>query len=291
MPSLETLVLDNSKLESIFCVNEVNQHKMNLGLQNILLHRQLVMTSLFEGPKSSFALLNLTTIKIVQCEKLEIIFSDSILKCLPQLVHLIINECGELKNIIEDDSENQNMSNSSSSKTCFPKLRILVVDKCNKLKSVFPVSVCNELPELNVLIVRESHEIEEIFQSEGEEGIQKVMPPNLKVVVVGNLPSLSETHIIQFQTVKYNFVQNCQKLSFTSVSTYADFTNIMYLIRSLGTHFTLYFQILYLFLVMLLIISECVCLHMQATKLCLFLVSHVFKYVTVIALESLGKPY
>ncbi|KAI5408404.1 uncharacterized protein LOC127084404 [Lathyrus oleraceus] len=234
MPSLETLVLDNSKLESIFCVNEVNQHKMNLGLQNILLHRQLVMTSLFEGPKSSFALLNLTTIKIVQCEKLEIIFSDSILKCLPQLVHLIINECGELKNIIEDDSENQNMSNSSSSKTCFPKLRILVVDKCNKLKSVFPVSVCNELPELNVLIVRESHEIEEIFQSEGEEGIQKVMPPNLKVVVVGNLPSLSETHIIQFQTVKYNFVQNCQKLSFTSVSTYADFTNIMYLIRSLA---------------------------------------------------------
>ncbi|KAI5408629.1 hypothetical protein KIW84_054462 [Lathyrus oleraceus] len=130
----------------------------------------------------------------------------------------MIIECDELKHIIEDDLENKKMSNSSSSRTCFPKLNVLVVLKCNKLKCVFPISVCNELPELKCLIIREADELEEIFKSEGEEN-QKAKILNLKYVAFVNLPSLFQTQGIQFQTVEFRFVMDCQKLSLTSTST------------------------------------------------------------------------
>ncbi|KAI5408628.1 hypothetical protein KIW84_054462 [Lathyrus oleraceus] len=213
--ALERLVLNKSKVESIFCVNE---QQINLVLQKIKLEDLYVVTCLFVGPKDSFVLQNLLTIKIVRCEKLQVIFSDSIVRCLPQLHDIMIIECDELKHIIEDDLENKKMSNSSSSRTCFPKLNVLVVLKCNKLKCVFPISVCNELPELKCLIIREADELEEIFKSEGEEN-QKAKILNLKYVAFVNLPSLFQTQGIQFQTVEFRFVMDCQKLSLTSTST------------------------------------------------------------------------
>ncbi|KAI5408634.1 hypothetical protein KIW84_054466 [Lathyrus oleraceus] len=220
--ALERLGLYKSKVESIFCVNEVNQQQINLVLQKIKLEDLYVVTCLFVGPKNSFVFQNLITIQIVRCEKLQVIFSDSILRCLPQLHDIMIIECDELKHIIEDDLENKKMSNSSSSRTCFPKLNVLVVKKCNKLKCVFPISVCNELPELKCLIIREADELEEIFKSEGEEN-QKAKILNLKYVAFVNLPSLFQTQGIQFQTVESRFVIDCQKLSLTSTSTFSYF--------------------------------------------------------------------
>ncbi|XP_012571323.1 uncharacterized protein [Cicer arietinum] len=200
-------------------LNEVNEQKMNIKLEIIELHSLALMTSLFLGPKNSFALQNLTNLYIVQCEKLEIIFSNSILRCLPQLQSLIIEECKELKHIIEDDTENQTTSNSNSlcSRTCFPKLEALAVVKCNKLKSVFPVSICKELPELKVLMIKEANELEEIFKSECDN--QKVEVPNLKMVAFVDLPSLCQNQGIQFQAVENRFVQKCQNLSLTCDST------------------------------------------------------------------------
>jgi hypothetical protein len=217
---VERLDIKNSKVESIFCLNEVNEQKMNLGLYDIVLQDLPVMMRLFVGPKNSLDLKNLARIKVARCEKLEIVFSTSILRCLPQLVNLRIEECEELKHIIEDDLENRKSSNILSTNTCFPMLETLAVVKCNKLKCVFPVSVCNELPELKVLFIGEADELEEIFKSEAEgEGIQKVEIPNLKIVAFVNLPSLCYAQGIQFQAVKSRFIQNCQKLYLTSTST------------------------------------------------------------------------
>ncbi|XP_058787876.1 uncharacterized protein LOC131662183 [Vicia villosa] len=220
--ALERLVLIKSKVESIFCVTEVNEQQINTVLQKIKLEDLYVMTCLSVGPKNSFALLNLKSIEIVRCKKLQVIFSDSILRCLPQLVGMIIIECDELKHIIEDDLENEKMSNSSSLRTCFPKLEVLVVEKCNKLKSMFPVSICNELPELKCLIIREADELQEIFKSETGE-IQNVKIPNLKFVAIVNLPSLFQTEGIQFETVEYRCVLDCQKLSFTLASSMPEY--------------------------------------------------------------------
>jgi hypothetical protein len=234
---LEKLSVDNTKVQSIFCLNEVNEQQMDLGLQNIWLYRLPMMTHLFIGPKNSFALQNLMMIKIVQCEKLQVIFSASILRCLPQLLDLIIIGCDELKHIIEDGLENKILSNSLSSRTCFPKLEALIVQKCNKLKCVFPISICNELPQLKALIIREADEVEEIFESEG---IQKVKIPNLKFVAIVNLPSLCQIQGIQFQTLKYHFVQNCQKIGWTSASAPYTIEDVFDfdLTTLSGTHYT-----------------------------------------------------
>ena len=153
------VVYNNSNVESIVCLNEINEQKMNLALKDIDLDELPMMTCLFVGPKNSISLQNLTQLKIMGCEKLEIVFSTSIIRCLPQLLYIRVEECKELKHIIEDDLENKKSSNFMSTKTCFQNLKTLVVAKCNKLKYVFPISVYKELPELNYLMIREADEL------------------------------------------------------------------------------------------------------------------------------------
>jgi len=231
--SLEKLEVDDSKVENIFCLNEVCERQMNLVLRTIELHNLPMMTCLFKGPKNSFSLKNLTMIKIVRCEKLEIVCSTSVVMCLPQLLHIRIEECKELKQMVEDDLENRKT-------VCFPKLQTLVVQKCKMLKSVFPIFICKELPELHTLVISESDNLEEIFVC--EEGDEKVNIPNLKVVAFVNLPSLCQTQGIHFQAVQTCFVQNCQELSLTN-ATREDVRNNMYDYIQ-GTDFVQYFYIL-----------------------------------------------
>ncbi|XP_058767167.1 uncharacterized protein LOC131640805 [Vicia villosa] len=216
--TLERLVINKSNVKSIVCLNEVKEQVVNLDLKHIDLEDVYVMLCPFLGFKNSCSLLNLTKVEIVRCEKLEMIFSNSILKYIPQLIYLKINECGELQHIIEDDLENQNVSNSSSSGTCFPKLIVLIIEKCNKLKYVFPNSICKEFPELQVLIIREADELEEIFKTCEGKRIEKVHTPNLKFVTIVNLPSFFQTQGILFQTVQYRLVKDCHELSLTSTS-------------------------------------------------------------------------
>ncbi|KEH37880.1 hypothetical protein MTR_2g450480 [Medicago truncatula] len=81
-----------------------------------------------------------------------------------------IEECKELKHIIEDDLENKKSSNFMAAKTVgFPKLQSLVVEKCKMLKYVFPISICKELPELEALVISEAYKLEEIFVCEEDE--------------------------------------------------------------------------------------------------------------------------
>ena len=243
--ALKSLRVDNSKIESIFCLNEISEQQLNFALEGIDLNILPRMTCLFVGPKNLVSLQNLTELKIMRCEKLKIVFSTSIIRCLPHLLKMRIEECKELKNIIEDDLEDK-----KSSKTCFPKLGTLVVVMCNKLKYVFPISICRQLSELNYLIIRKAAELEEIFVSEGDD--LKVEIPNLKFVVFENLPSLYHVNLpslyhvqgIQFQAVKHRFIKNCQKLSLASAST-ADFENdifgLYYSKFGYGTHSIQYF--------------------------------------------------
>ncbi|CAJ2640390.1 unnamed protein product [Trifolium pratense] len=220
--ALQQLTAKNSKFQCIFYLDEINGQQRNLGLKEIELDNLAQMTYLFVGPRNCFSLQNLLKIKIVRCEKLEMIFSTCVLKCLPQLFHLIIDECDNLKYIIEDDDvENKETSNYHMSpiRTCFPKLKALVVRKCNKLNYVFPSSICTELPELLFLVIQEACKLQKIFGG-SEENDQKVGIPNLRIVVFVELPSVFQE--IQSQTIKHRFVHNCQKLSLTSTSTSTD---------------------------------------------------------------------
>ncbi|GAU18662.1 hypothetical protein TSUD_124950 [Trifolium subterraneum] len=127
-----------------------------------------------------------------------------------ELSHLIIQDCNELKHIIEE--EDDDIENAMSSKTCFPVLKILVVSNCNKLK---------KLPELKAMLIWDAYELEEIFKTVGDDD-HKVEIPNLKVVAFVNLPNLCHVQGIQFQGVRNRLVQNCKKLSLTSRSDFDD---------------------------------------------------------------------
>ncbi|KAL5078349.1 hypothetical protein RYX36_017333 [Vicia faba] len=210
--ALESLWLHKSKAENILCLNEIEGEPLKLRLRWIYLYDLHYMMYLFVGPKNSFALQNLTRITIRQCEILEVVFSTSILRCISQLRDLIILNCKQLKHIIEDDRQNQNLS----LRTCFPKLKTLSVIKCHKLKYVFLASTCKELLRLENLMIIESDELEEIFKCEGD---QKVEIPNLNILVLDHLPSLFHTQGILFQAAKNRYVHSCQNLSLTSAST------------------------------------------------------------------------
>ena len=220
--------------------NEENRQQMNLSLEYIDLFDLPMMTCLFVGLKYSFVLNNLTEVKIVRCEKLEIVFSTSVLRCIPQLVTLRITECKELKHIIEDDLEDKIYQ---SSNTFFPKLERVTVIKCDKLKYVFPVSICKEFPKLKALLIREANVLEDIFKSElgdkKEISKSEVEIPNLELVAFANLPSLCHAQGVHFQTVKYRLVLGCQKLSLTScnVDSAGDPWDVLS-----GTHLTKYFS-------------------------------------------------
>lgn len=226
---------------------------MNLCLECIALQS----TSLLEN---SFSLNHLTVIKIWRCEKLENVFSTSILRCLPQLVALKIEECKELKHIIEDDLENDESINFKSTNTYFPKLEILIVGNCNRLKCVFPTSICKELPKLKVLMIREVYELQDIFKTEGDD--QKLEIPNLEVIAFIDLPNLSDAQKVLFEAVNYRFLHSCHNFSLTSASKSDDIDDINDIIRyfqGIGTHYINISQD---------IINLCVFTHAQnATKL------------------------
>jgi hypothetical protein len=254
--TLKTLeVSNNSKVKNVFSLNEIHGQQLNLALKEIVLYDLPMMTCLFVGPKDSFALINLTRIKIVRCDKLKIAFSTSILRFLPQLCYLGLEECKELELIIEDlDLEDKN-----NSRTCFPKLQGLSVIKCNKLKSVFPFSVCKELPKLKFLVIIEANELEEIFKSEDD---QKVDIPNLNVLAFDMLPSLCCAQGNQFQGVKNRFVRNCQKLTLTSASTTNTLKEIDDVLFMGGTHCIQYLSLIlqiydFLFYHYMIIIYNC----------------------------------
>jgi hypothetical protein len=92
----------------------------------------------------------------------------------------------------------------------------------------------------HILMIREADELDEIFANEGDD--HKVEIPNLKYLVFENLPSLYHAQGIQFQAVKYRFIQNCQKLSLASAITAYLENDLSSLYSNIfGTHSIQYF--------------------------------------------------
>ncbi|CAJ2663173.1 unnamed protein product [Trifolium pratense] len=185
--TLKNLQLCNSNVEHIFSLNEIDEQQLDLALRFIALTDLPMMTCLFVGPKNSFSLKNLTGLTIMRCDKLKIAFSTSILRFLPQLLYLTIEECKELEHIIEDDLENQN-----NSTTCFPKLEDLAVRNCNKLKFVFSsTSMLRFLPQLYSLRIEDCKELEHIIEDDLEnKNNSTTCFPKLEVLTVRNCNKL-----------------------------------------------------------------------------------------------------
>ncbi|XP_057440927.1 uncharacterized protein LOC130732926 isoform X3 [Lotus japonicus] len=170
----------------------------------------------------------LAFLNITGCEKVDVIFHARVSRCLCELKILVIRECKELKQIVEEEVENDKLSNlpSQQPQPCFPKLELLFVEECHKLKRFISFSRCNDLPNLVALIISRASKLEELIgceQGNGgyEIGEKKVELPKLKYVMFRQLPKLCQ--LIESQIVRHCTVINCPKLSLTSTATFQEF--------------------------------------------------------------------
>ncbi|KAK7358839.1 hypothetical protein VNO77_00779 [Canavalia gladiata] len=220
--TLESVCIRDSEVKSMFHVDELQdgfeiiKRPLSMALKYLELDNLPQLTCICVASKNSLTFQHLQTLLIVGCAKLELLFPISVLRCLPELKRLEIIECKELKQIIEEDAENQKVS----PQPCFPKLAAFTVRQCHKLKCFIAT---NDLPNLQYLIINGASELEELFgfeQRQGDDEIRRVEVklPKLKIVIFMDLQSLclgAET----LQTTRYRVVYNCPKLSMTSTTS------------------------------------------------------------------------
>ncbi|KAK7372938.1 hypothetical protein VNO80_06329 [Phaseolus coccineus] len=212
--TLETLRMDNAKVEAIFCLNGLQMmgQQVNLKLEDLDLKNLPQMTNIWEATKNTFTLQHLQSLQILRCEKLEVIFPPCVSRCLPVLNRLRVRECKELRQIIEEDLEDKKLSNPLSSQLCFPKLASLIVEQCHKLKYLTSVSASNHFPNLDFLLINGATELLQF----NETGKTQVELPQLKVLIFIHLSKFCQE--TQFLNVKHRIVRNCPKLSLTSTT-------------------------------------------------------------------------
>ncbi|BAT98715.1 hypothetical protein VIGAN_10004100 [Vigna angularis var. angularis] len=168
-----------------------------------------------EASKNYFAFPNLEKLEIIECAKMEVVFPKSVLRCLPKLKLLKIRKCKELRQIIEKDVEGKNLSNLVSLQPCFPKLEALHVDDCHKLKRLFSGSASNDLPNLHLLAINGTYELEELVGC--KQGKTKVELPRLKLLILMHLLNFRQE--IELHNLKNCIIYKCPKLSLTSTTT------------------------------------------------------------------------
>ncbi|WVY89981.1 hypothetical protein V8G54_035495 [Vigna mungo] len=192
--------------------------QVSLKLESLKLFNLPKMTRIWVTTNNSFTLQHLNLLVIGECEKLEVIFSQSVLRCLPELDYLQVRKCEELRQIIEEDLEDKRLSKILSPQPCFPKLESLFIQQCHKLKCFTSLFASNDLSNLNILIIRGATELQEFIACEYDEiGKTKVELPQLKFIIFMHLSNFHQETI--FSNVKHRFIHNCPKLSLTSTAT------------------------------------------------------------------------
>jgi hypothetical protein len=185
--------------------NRRGGHELSLvSLETLCLNLLPDLRCLWKGLLPS----NLTTLKVNECKRLTHVFTDSMIASLVQLQVLEISNCEELEQIIAKDNDNENdqiLSGSDLQSSCFPNLRQLEITGCNKLKSLFPVAMASGLKKLQILEVRESSQLLEVFGQDDHAShviVEKEMVlPDLRLLYLEKLPN-----IVYFSHGCYDFI-------------------------------------------------------------------------------------
>ena len=241
--SRSVAIWNSSKLKGIFHLDgfPINGTQVTSWLVHLNLVNLPELRYIWKGANHFVTLQNLSLLYIWGCQKLKAIFSPCVLRSLPQLEILVVLQCDELEQIIEEYEENEIVSDPQAAKVCFSKLKLLLVTHCNKLKRLFYLSTPHEFPELEYLIIYQNPQLEEVFEEceqVARERRVEVSLPELKHVVLMQLPNLNNiSQWIEFKGVTNLLVHNCPKLSLTARTTAED------MLRSHchGTQYTLFF--------------------------------------------------
>ncbi|XP_057726457.1 putative disease resistance protein RGA3 isoform X1 [Arachis stenosperma] len=227
--SWETICIHKSKVETIFSLEqaEIIEQPVRLQLRHLELSHLRQMKHICVGLKNFFVFQNLKTLEIKRCEKLEVTFPASVMRCLPELKHLKIIKCRELKLIIEEgDAENHRLSNCVPPQPCFPKLSELIITDCQNLESLFLVPESNDLPNLEVLIIVGAGKLKELIRYEERQSDQirnvQVKLPKLKLLMLMSMSNLCQE--IELPSAALCVIDECPKFPLTSsVATFKEF--------------------------------------------------------------------
>jgi hypothetical protein len=225
--SISVIIENGSEMEGIFQMKgspSENGQQVMSWLEDLKLNNLPKLMYIWMGAKQHcVSLQHLRKIHIYNCPKLKSIFSISVLRVLPLLKILVLEQCEELEQIIEDDDEeNENVPNPQ---VCFSQLKFLLVTQCNKLKHLFYIHTSHEFPELEYLTLNQNSSLVQVFKdgSGVREGRVQVLLPKLKHAILMQLPNLNNIcQGIEFHTLTNLLVHNCPKFSLPSTNTNED---------------------------------------------------------------------
>ncbi|XVE50534.1 hypothetical protein DITRI_Ditri01bG0170200 [Diplodiscus trichospermus] len=175
------------------------------NLEKLGLKEMHELKVIWKEPRQIATLQNLAYLVVFKCNKLGNIFSVVLARNLPQLIHLEVEECEELEQVVVQDRISSAPPNARHKPVFFPNLEKICIKECNKLKSLFPFEVV--LPRLKNLEVKGASNLREIFGHDSEanktsdEKSKEIVLPQLKVLLLESLPKF-----IGFSAVAYDFV-------------------------------------------------------------------------------------
>ncbi|XP_004498668.1 disease resistance protein RPS2-like isoform X2 [Cicer arietinum] len=126
------------EMESIIGSTNWSLHdNVFINLESLILHNMMKLERICSDPIPTEAFAKLQVIKVKNCDRMEFVLLNSMVKHLSELVEIEISECGFMKYIIdkqrqEDDGE--------SDKIALPKMRSLTLESLPSLVSLSPES-------------------------------------------------------------------------------------------------------------------------------------------------------
>ncbi|XP_054818582.1 uncharacterized protein LOC129318077 isoform X2 [Prosopis cineraria] len=214
MQRLMYLRVSNSKIQEVFNLEEVKiEGSVTLSLESMSLENLSELRHIWKGPKYMLSHHNLRWLTLKACEKLRSIFCVPVLKSLPSLSYLEIEDCEELVHIIEEDCEES--ANDQFHQLFFPNLQEICIRRCNSLKCLFLISTSAMFPMLRGLKIEESLEMEQVIackQHHNQKMVVKDVFPKLSNLTLGKLPRLvTICGEIDFRSVQSYQVVDCPK--------------------------------------------------------------------------------
>ncbi|KAK8368522.1 hypothetical protein V6Z12_A01G046900 [Gossypium hirsutum] len=143
-------------------------------LQSLELENLPDLRWLFKGSPHSFIFQSLKVVNIGGCGELKSLFSPSLIQSLVLLEKLQIRSCDELKTLLaEPENDDEMESKSSSLPLCLPNLKTLYIHHCSKLEYVVPITLAQGLPSLESVSISQCYELKQVFgMSKEQDGVQ-----------------------------------------------------------------------------------------------------------------------
>ncbi|KAH9657273.1 nb-arc domain-containing protein [Citrus sinensis] len=221
LTNLEILYIGELGVQVVFQVEAIiaegQENKLFPCLKTLQLEdlRELQVLLYHVGSTHNFSLQSLTFLRVDGCSMLRRLFSSALARNLLQLDELILSNCLELEQIIDEDEDEDHLQ-----PVCFPKLTSISVFSCPKLKHLFHISVASSLQKLSRLYIIGNDELEEVFWH--KDGVDvtdynEIVMNELRKLELINLPNLTNFwpagYQIPFPSASYRvLVRNCPKL-------------------------------------------------------------------------------